>query len=93
MFPKASDDALDLLTKLLQFNPNKRYTVDQCLAHPYFKEYRQVSAEIVPEANFKLGLDDNKKFTLPLADLKASDQHSDNYQLLDDYAVWFVNYR
>ena len=38
-------------------------------------------------------ISDNKKFTLPLADLKASDQHSDNYQLLDDYAVWFVNYR
>jgi hypothetical protein len=38
-------------------------------------------------------ISDNKKFTLPLADLKASDQHSDNYQLFDDYAVWFVNYR
>lgn len=34
---------------------------------------------------------DNKKFTLPLADLKAIDEHSKNYQLLDDYSVWFVN--
>ncbi len=36
---------------------------------------------------------DNKKFTLPLADLKAIDKHSINYQLLDDYSVWFVNNR
>jgi hypothetical protein len=36
---------------------------------------------------------DNKKFTLPLADLKAIDEHSMNYQLLDDYSVWFVNNR
>ena len=36
---------------------------------------------------------DNKKFTLPLADLKAIDEHSKNYQLLDDYSVWFVNNR
>jgi hypothetical protein len=36
---------------------------------------------------------DNKKFTLPLTDLKAIDEHSKNYQLLDDYSVWFVNNR
>jgi hypothetical protein len=36
---------------------------------------------------------DQKKFTLPLADLEAADEGSPNYQLLDDYSVWFVNYR
>jgi len=36
---------------------------------------------------------DRKKFVLPLADLKATDKKSKNYQLLDDYSVWFVNYR
>ena len=34
---------------------------------------------------------DKKKFTLPLAELKATDKRSKNYQLLDDYSVWFVN--
>lgn len=29
--------ALDLLSKMLTFNPNKRYTVEQCIAHPYFE--------------------------------------------------------
>jgi len=36
---------------------------------------------------------DKKKFALPLADLKSTDKKSKNYQLLDDYSVWFVNNR
>ena len=36
---------------------------------------------------------DKKKFTLPLAELEAADGRSKNYQLLDDYSVWFVNNR
>ena len=38
-------------------------------------------------------LSDKKKFVLPLADLKSTDKKSKNYQLLDDYSVWFVNNR
>ena len=38
-------------------------------------------------------LSDKMKFTLPLADLKATDEQSNNYQLLDDFSAWFVNYR
>lgn len=36
---------------------------------------------------------DNKKFTLPLSNLEVTDETSDNDELLDDYATWFVNYR
>ncbi len=36
---------------------------------------------------------DKKKFTLPLAELEAINKKSKNYQLLDDYSVWFVNHR
>ncbi len=36
-------------------------------------------------------LSDKKKFLLPLADLKSTGEESKNYQLLDDYSVWFVN--
>ncbi|MDF0555458.1 hypothetical protein [Kamptonema sp. UHCC 0994] len=35
---------------------------------------------------------DKKKFILPLADLEANDENSPNSQLLEDYAVWFINY-
>lgn len=36
---------------------------------------------------------DGKDFYLGLAELKAIDKRSPNYQLLDDYAVFFTNYR
>jgi hypothetical protein len=38
-------------------------------------------------------LTDNQEFTMPLADLKTTSKKSPNYQLLHDYAVWFVNNR
>jgi len=38
-------------------------------------------------------LSDKKKFTLTLSDLQATDEQSKNYQLLDDFSVWFVNWR
>lgn len=38
-------------------------------------------------------LSDRKRFQLPLADLKAVDKHSAEWQLLDDYSVWFINYQ
>ncbi len=36
---------------------------------------------------------DNKAFTLGLAELKPVDRLTPNFQLLDDYAVFLVNYR
>jgi len=36
---------------------------------------------------------DSKEFYLGLAEIKAIDKKSVNYQLLDDYSVWFVNNR
>ena len=36
---------------------------------------------------------DGRLFTLGLAELEATDKTSPNHQLLDDYAVWFVNNR
>ena len=36
---------------------------------------------------------DSKRFALPLAHLKALEKPSNNEQLLDDYVIWFVNWR
>ena len=38
-------------------------------------------------------ISDGKRFTLPLADLKVADKKNPGYNLLDDYSVWFVNWR
>jgi hypothetical protein len=36
---------------------------------------------------------DGKEFHLGLAEIEAVDKKSKNYQLLNDYAVWFANNR
>lgn len=38
LYPSTSDSGLDLLDKMLTFNPDKRYSVEQCLSHPFFEE-------------------------------------------------------
>ena len=38
-------------------------------------------------------ISDGKEFLLGLSELEATDKKSKNYELLDDYSVWFVNNR
>ena len=45
LYTKANPVALDLLGKMLVFNPHKRYSVEQCLAHPYFEGLHNEQAE------------------------------------------------
>ena len=35
---------------------------------------------------------DRKRFELPLMDLKTVDLKSEDYRLVEDYSIWFVNY-
>jgi hypothetical protein len=36
---QAPSDAIDLMKKLLMFNPSKRLTVDEALQHPYLAQF------------------------------------------------------
>uniref|UniRef100_A0A8C2W8E3 mitogen-activated protein kinase n=1 Tax=Chinchilla lanigera TaxID=34839 RepID=A0A8C2W8E3_CHILA len=45
LFPNADSKALDLLDKMLTFNPHKRIEVEQALAHPYLEQYYDPSDE------------------------------------------------
>jgi mitogen-activated protein kinase 1/3 len=47
--PNINPDAIDLLTKMLCFNPYKRITVDEALRHPYLEEYYEESEDEVDE--------------------------------------------
>ena len=35
---RVSDNCVDLITKMLIYDPDKRYTASQCLSHPYFSD-------------------------------------------------------
>ena len=42
LIPDAPSDGLDLMKKLLQFNPSKRPTADEALRHPYLKKFAKI---------------------------------------------------
>ena len=52
LFPNANPIALDLLEKMLTFNPKKRYTVDQCISHPYFEGLHDPEQEPITTSSF-----------------------------------------
>jgi len=44
-YPHASPEALNLLSKMIIFNPYFRITIDEALAHPYFESVREPEFE------------------------------------------------
>jgi mitogen-activated protein kinase 15 len=64
VFPTASEDALDLLKNLLHFNPNKRLTAEQALAHPYVAQFHSPEDEPICKKKIHISIDDNQKFSI-----------------------------
>lgn len=73
MFPKTSPQALDLLEKLLAFNPAKRITVEDALKHPYLEPYHdpedEPTAPPIPDEFFDF---DRRKDELSKEQLKST---------------------
>merc|ERR1719198_982410 len=59
----APPDAIDIIEKLLAFNPAKRLTVEQALDHPYMKAFR-TGAEVKCPGIMTIPIDDDHKFTV-----------------------------
>ncbi|XP_076369329.1 mitogen-activated protein kinase 1-like isoform X1 [Tachypleus tridentatus] len=57
LYPDANQQAVDVLDKMLTFNPHKRITVEEALAHSYFQEYYDPADEPVAEEPFRLDME------------------------------------
>lgn len=60
IYPNASDHALDLMEKMLMFDPQKRINVEDALKHPYFKALHNPKLEIECDAPFDFSFEDVK---------------------------------
>merc|ERR1712183_6597 len=63
LYPNAHPQALDLLERMLTFNPNRRIKVEEALAHPYLEQYYDPQDEPVAQEpfRFEMELDDLPK--------------------------------
>ncbi|XP_017841849.1 mitogen-activated protein kinase ERK-A [Drosophila busckii] len=59
LFPNADPLALDLLGKMLTFNPHKRIAVEDALAHPYLEQYYDPGDEPVAEVPFRINMEND----------------------------------
>lgn len=61
LFPTASPEALDLLKKLLEFNPRKRITAQEALQHPYIAKFHDPEEELPCNRIIRIPISDNKR--------------------------------
>ena len=66
-------NAIDLMTKLLQFNPKNRLTAEEALEHPFVAKFHDPKEEIICDRKIRIPLDDTKKFTLNIYRQKLYD--------------------
>ena len=54
MYPGSGLDALDLLNKMLVFNPYFRVSVDEALNHPFFRKVKKVEKEVLADNDIQI---------------------------------------
>ena len=60
-FPYASKNAIDLIRKMVTFNPFFRTSVQDCLKHPFFEKVRKPVQEVTNNDPVIIELDSSEK--------------------------------
>eukprot|EP00298_Acanthocystis_sp_HF-20_P011768 c19563_g1_i2.p1 GENE.c19563_g1_i2~~c19563_g1_i2.p1 ORF type:complete len:346 (-),score=99.48 c19563_g1_i2:1063-2100(-) len=60
-FPGVDPQALDLMQKLLAYDPSKRLSAEECLKHPYLEEFHDEEDEPACTIQLSMDIDDNSR--------------------------------
>jgi mitogen-activated protein kinase 1/3 len=63
IYPAASSEAIDLLSKMLKFNPRARINIDEALNHAFFSKMRDKSKEAVAKGSISLEFEKEGEMT------------------------------
>ena len=64
MYPKATTEAIDMLKKLLYFNPTRRLNAEDALKHPFVVMFHDPAQEPVCPGPITIAFDDYTKHTV-----------------------------
>lgn len=60
----APPDAIDLIKRLISFDPKNRPTAEECLEHPYVAQFHSPSKEISAPGPIEMSLSDSEKHSI-----------------------------
>lgn len=66
-FIGSTEASLDLLQRMIEFNPNKRITIMECFDHPFFAKVRKTNMEVTSDYTLNL---DYENFELTVDELR-----------------------
>ncbi len=64
LVPNAGSDAIDLMTKLLHLNPDKRITATEALEHPYVAKFHNLADEVELDYDVVPPVDDDVQLSV-----------------------------
>jgi mitogen-activated protein kinase 15 len=63
-YPDCDPDAIDLMKRILQFNPSKRPSAEEILSHPFLKDFHNPNEERDAPRPISIPMDDNVRFSV-----------------------------